>query len=236
MIDNTSGSQLAFPLAGDDKASFENFWVGENLEIVNALRSLVSKGDPKVVYLYGPEGCGKSHLMYAVMRLARQAEVTTSYLSLQDTFVTSEMLEVVAFSGVVCIDNVNCWAGENDKERSLFTLFEQVKHAGGQLIVSAKQAPETSDISIKDLVSRLSSGLIYPLQELDDEHRFEALKMRSNHRGLIIGDDVLKFLVSRTVRDNTALFALLDKIDKASLVEKRKITIPFLQNLLSRES
>jgi DnaA family protein len=136
---------------------------------------------------------------------------------------------------VVCVDDIEEWAGDVDKERALFTLFEQIKHAGGQLIVSATQPPNSSDFVIKDLVSRLSSGLIYPLHELNDEHRFEALKMRAKVRGLSISDDAVRYLQSRSSRDTGELFEVLDRIDHASLVEQRRVTIPFLQNLLKRE-
>lgn len=235
MTQDLVGGQLAFPLAGDDKASFENFWVGGNQELIAALKASVLGLDSKVIYAYGPDGCGKSHLMYAAMRLAKDTGSANSYMSLLDDYVSPEMLAAVDVAGVVCIDNAQAWASDNDKERALFTLFEQIKHAGGQLIVTAKQAPEISDFSIKDLVSRLSSGLIYAMQELDDEQRFQALKMRAGHRGLMVTDDVLKFLVSRASRDTAELFAFLDKIDKASLIEKRKVTVPFLQSLLSRD-
>lgn len=246
MIQNTTGGQLAFPLAGDDKASFENFWQGENRELVSCLKSVLARRkshldvelehavQPKVIYAYGPEGCGKSHLLYAVMRAARELDIQHSYSSLSDNYISPEMLETINASGLVCIDNIQAWACDNRRERALFTLFEQIKHAGGQLIVMAKQAPEVSQFSIRDLVSRLSSGLIYPMHELSDEQRFEALKMRAGHRGLVMSDDVLKFLVSRASRNTRELFAFLDEMDKASLVEKRKITIPFLQSLLAR--
>lgn len=226
------GGQMAFPLAGDDKPSFENFWVGGNQELVTALRSLLVQEDVKVLYFYGPDGCGKSHLMYALMRVADDQDRSTSYLSLQDDYVAPEVLDVLDVSGIVCLDNLQCWAGDNVKERALFTLFEQIKHQGGRLVASAKQAPEISNFALRDLISRLSSGLIYSMQELDDEQRFQALKMRAAHRGLVVSDEVLKFLVSRTTRDTAELFSLLEKIDKASLAEKRKITIPFLQALL----
>ncbi len=233
MAQDSSSGQLAFPIAGEDKASFENFFIGNNQELVAALSVSAQNIDARVLYFYGPDGSGKSHLMYAVMRAAKQAGTKTSYLSLNDHYVSPEMLTVVDVSGMVCVDNIQEWAGNNEHERALFTLFEQIKHAGGRLIVSAKQAPDASDFGIRDLVSRLSSGLIYPLQELNDEQRLQALKMRADHRGLSINDDVLKFLVSRLSRDNNDLFSFLDKMDKVSLAEKRKITIPFLQGLLS---
>jgi len=82
------------------------------------------------------------------------------------------------------------------------------------------------------LVSRLSSGLIYPLQELNEDQQFEVIKMRAKHRGLSIGDDVVRYILSRSARNTGELLAILDKIDHASLVEKRRVTIPFLQRVL----
>jgi len=125
--------QLAFPLSGDDKASFENFWVGHNTELVTAIKSSVCTGEPKVMYFYGAQSCGKSHLLFAAMRLAKQEIINTSYLSLTDTHINPDMLSVVDVEHLVCIDNVHAWAGKEREERALFTLFEQIKHSGGQL-------------------------------------------------------------------------------------------------------
>jgi len=74
--------------------------------------------------------------------------------------------------------------------------------------------------------------LVYPVKALNEEEQFDAIKLRANHRGLSISDESVKYLLSRSSRDSSALFELLDKIDKVSLVEKRRITIPFLQSLL----
>lgn len=236
---NEQPSQLAFPLSGNDKASFENYWLGHNTELVAALvaaiEASVKVAEPKVVYYYGPSGAGKSHLLFAAMRLAKSEIINTRYLSLTDTYVSPDMLAVVGVEGVVCVDDIEAWAGDVDKERALFTLFEQIKHAGGQLIISAATPPDLSGFVIKDLVSRLSSGLIYPLHELTDEQRFDALKMRAKHRGLSISDDAVRYLQSRSSRDTGELFGVLELIDHASLVEQRRVTIPFLQNLLKRE-
>ncbi len=232
---NEEPSQLAFPLSGTDKASFENYWQGHNTELIAALETAVTRGEPKVVYFYGPTGSGKSHLLFASMRLARSEVINTSYLSLSDDHVSPEMLAVIDVAHIVCVDNVEAWAADADKERALFTLFEQIKHAGGQLLVSAAQPPNSSGFLIRDLISRLSSGLLYPLHELDDEQRFEALKMRARHRGLSISDEAVRYLQSRSSRDTGELFDVLERIDHASLVEQRRVTIPFLQNLLKRD-
>ena len=232
--DGAMSGQLPIPLANEDKASFDNFWTGHNFELVSALRSSVTTGEPKVVYFYGPPGCGKSHLLYAAMRLAREEIINTSYLSLSEKSVSPEMLEVIDVAHVVCVDNIQAWAGDEHRERALFTLFEQIKHAGGQLLVAALQRPESSGFAIRDLVSRLSSGLIYPIKELSDEQRVEAIKLRAQYRGLSMTEEVVKYLVSRAPRDTAVLFNVLDDIDRKSLVEKRRVTIPFLQDLLKQ--
>ena len=76
------------------------------------------------------------------------------------------------------------------------------------------------------------SGLIYGLHPLTEEQQLDAIKMRANQRGLLISDDVVKFLLKHSSRDNRELFTILEQIDQASLVEKRRITIPFIQTLL----
>jgi len=227
--------QLAFPLSGDDKSSFDNFWVGHNSELVAAIKASVSLGEPRMLYYYGVASSGKSHLLFAATRLAKAEIVTTSYLSLTDSHVNPDLLSAVAVGHLVCIDNVQAWAGDKQKESALFTLFEQVKHAGGRLIVSAVKPPESSGFVLLDLISRLSSGLIYPLQELNEGQHFEVIKMRAKLRGLSITDDVVRYLLSRSDRNTSELLATLDKIDQASLIEKRRVTIPFLQRLLASD-
>lgn len=244
--------QMALPIAHADKASFDNFWVGRNEELVTALKKIsmpeqINVSDTiarKVLYLYGGSGAGKSHLAFSAIRAANRiandetseqgASTDTSYVSLNDGRVTTEMLSAINPSGLVCVDDINAWAGDREKESALFTLFEQVKHSDGHLLVCSSQPPGAAGFVINDLVSRLSSGLIYPVYELNDEERFFAIKLRANQRGLKIADDAVKYLLSRSSRDPGDLFEILDRIDRASLVEKRRITIPFLQNVLKR--
>ena len=232
MINSGATPQMALPLAHSDKASFDNYWVGNNYELVAVLRSMVKTATPNLLYFYGPSGAGKSHLLFAAMRQAKQDSVKTSYISLSDAHVTLDMLDSLDIDNLVFIDNVHSWAGDQEKERAVFTLFEQIKHAGGQLVLASSQPPETSGFVIRDLISRLMSGLIYGLHPLTEEQQLDAIKMRANQRGLLISDDTVKFLLKNSSRDNRELFNILEEIDKASLVEKRRITIPFIQSLL----
>ncbi len=236
MINSESTPQMALPLAHSDKASFDNYWVGNNYELVAALRSMLKAGEPNVLYIYGPSGAGKSHLLYAAMRQAKQDAVKTRYISLSDKHVNRDMLSILDIDNLVFIDNIHAWAGNQAKERAVFTLFEQIKHAGGQIVLASSQPPEASGFVIRDLISRLMSGLIYGLHPLTEVQQLDAIKMRANQRGLLISDDTVKFLLKHSSRDNRELFNILEQIDRASLVEKRRITIPFIQTLLKQTS
>jgi DnaA family protein len=227
--------QLAFPLGGNDKASFDNYLHGQNTELVNAIKASVRGLDTSLLYFYGPHNSGKSHLMFAALSLAKIEGIDASYVSLSDNYVAPEMLSVIDMSSLVLVDNADAWAGDRDKERALFTLFEQIKHAGGQLLISASQMSEAAGFAIPDLVSRLSSGLIYAVTALSEEQQFDALKMRASHRGLSISDEAMKYLLTRMTRDTGEIFELLERIDHASLAEQRRVTIPFLQSLLQRD-
>ena len=226
--------QLALALSLGDKASFDNFWNGRNTELVTAIRAGIENPESRIVYIYGAAGAGKSHLLFAAVRHAWEVPLAATYLSLMDQRVSPSMLDTIDLSGLVCIDNAHAWAGEIERERALFTAFEQIRLAQGQLLISTLQPPSASGFVIPDLVSRLSSGLVYPLHALNDEDQFHAVKLRASQRGLSISDSAVRFLLSRITRDNAALFAILDDIDRVSLIEKRRITIPFLQRLLTQ--
>ena len=142
MINLNTTPQMALALTHNDKASFDNYWVGNNYELVTALRVMLQSKEVSVLYVYGPSGAGKSHLLFAAMRQAKQDGIKTSYISLDDEHVSIDMLSIVDVDHLVFIDNIYAWAGDLEKEQALFTLFEQIKHAGGQLVVTASQPPE----------------------------------------------------------------------------------------------
>lgn len=230
-----STSQMALPLVLGDKASFENYWVGHNSEPVMAIKSCIQKGEPRMLYLYGTGGSGKSHLLFAAMRFAEQEILASNYISLRDAYASPAMFDGIDVQHLVCVDDVHVWAGNEERERALFALFEQVKQNAGQLIVTASQPANRCGFNLTDLVSRLGSGLIYAVQALTDDQQYEAIKLRVSCRGLSINDDTIKYLLTRSSRDTTELFSILDEIDRASLIEKRRITIPFLQDVLARK-
>jgi len=242
--------QIPLPLSDSDSAKFDNFVVGEgdtnNQMIVDALIALVELQKTAIssienyqsaiktpLFLSGDTGSGKTHLLSAFIESCRdKASQNAAYLDLNTLPDSPQILELANAAPIVCIENIDAWSGEEELERALFTLVEEAKRDQRLLLVTAKQSPENCEFKLKDLVSRLKSGIEFKLQTIGDEAKETALKLRAKNRGLIISDEAISFLMNRYARDTGSLFASLKELDRASIISKRKVTIPFIQKVL----
>jgi DnaA-homolog protein len=237
--------QLALNLRLNDGSSFSNFLAGPNREAQEQLRAAVVTAatqdtvSSSLLYLWGQEGSGKSHLLLAACRLAQELGLAPVYVPLADVAELSpSLLEAVEDSPLVCLDDTERAAGRPGWEAALFTLVERLRAAGGMLIVTANAPPDRIGLCLPDLVSRLAWGATYAMQPLNDTEKLEAVRLRARQRGFDMPEDVARYILNRYPRDLRTLFNLLDRIDQVSLAEQRRVTIPFLRRLeeASREN
>ena len=99
-------------------------------------------------------------------------------------------------------------------------------------LVGSEMCIRDRNLSLPDLVSRLSSGVLFQVHELNDAERLIALQQRADLRGLELSAEVGQFLLLRLPRDSQALFSALTQLDKASLRLQRKLTIPLVKTIL----
>ncbi|UCE89264.1 MAG: DnaA regulatory inactivator Hda [Pseudomonadota bacterium] len=226
-----SGAQVQLPLAVAlrDSATFGSFYAAGNEAVVHALRA----ADEAFVYFWGVHGAGKSHLLQAVCHHAVDRRVSAGYLPQGER----ANLRPAALDGferqqVVCLDDLHAVAGLPEWETALFNLFNGLRERGGRLVVAAEAAPAALKMGLPDLSSRLASGAVFRLAELDDAGKVAALQHRARRRGFEMPDAVAEYLLSRCPRDTYSLFALLERLDHASLAAQRRLTIPFVRTLL----
>ena len=115
---------------------------------------------------------------------------------------------------------------------ALFHLFNRIRDAGHYLLIAADAAPRQLEIALPDLDSRLRWGVVLRIQALDDDGKLAALRARAYDRGIDLSEEVAQFILNRSPRQTGELFLLLDHLDQASLSAKRKVTIPFVKQLL----
>ncbi len=222
--------QLVLDVRRGDDASFDNFYVGANQQLVAYLRALVPHnfgGVGELVYLWGRAGSGKTHLLQAVTEHLKQRGATCLHWPAGDELNTDKL-------PLVCVDSLDEIKGSDSAQQALLSLYEQVKHQGGLLLIAASHPPSSMGLDLPDLVSRLNATKIFEVRPLTDQQKREALRTRADKRGFRLSPEVLNWLLAHTSRDMRYLFDLLDQVDVATLVEQRKVTVPLIKELMGK--
>lgn len=189
----------------------------------------------EVLYLAGPTGVGKTHLLLATCAAADAAGRRAAYVPLAAAAGRlREALHALEGADVVALDGLEAIAGRREDEIALFDAHNRARAAGAALVYAARENPAGLGLGLPDLRSRLGQCTRLTLAPLDDDGRREVLRQRARRRGLALEEAALEWLLKRVGRDLGGLTALLDRLDRASLAAQRRITIPFLRQLLAR--
>jgi DnaA family protein len=225
-------TQLPLGMRLKEGASFANYYPGINYDAVRLLQaSAAAPGE--FIYLWGPRGSGKSHLLQAVCHLVAARSHPLAYLPLREAAALApEVLEGLEQLPLVIMDDIDAVAGHAQWETGLFHLYNRIREQGARLIMSGLHSPAAAGIALPDLRSRLAGGIVLHLRTLRDNEKAEALRLQARQRGMDMPEEVAAYLLRRCPRDMTALFALLDVLDRASLAAQRKLTIPFVKAVL----
>jgi DnaA family protein len=212
--------------------SLDNYVAGPNLEACTAVRALAPG---RALYLWGPAGCGRTHLLKA----ASQAAPAGRYLAAGDAAQLQELAGAApgaAMPTVIAIDDVHLM-GEPARA-ALFALYNRWRESSATghafaLAVAADRAPMAMELR-EDLRTRLGWDLIFRLEPLSDDEKLKALARQARERGLQqVAPEVLRWMLTHYERDMRRLAALLDALDRYSLANGRPITIPLLRAMLN---
>jgi len=228
--------QIPLQLEPPRQDRFEDFVVGPNATAVAAVRHLLDEPGG-IVFLSGPSGSGKSHLLNALCHAARNAGLAAFYVALkrlpEEAAAGLEGLQVL---DLVCVDDFDRVAGNAVWERALFRCFNDVRDAGGRLLVSSTQPLSALPIRLPDLASRLAWGVRQNLQAPDDEGKLEVLRQRARALRIEVPLDVRNYLLRYGRRDMASLLTALERLKDAAFADKRKITVPLAREVLGEQS
>jgi DnaA family protein len=229
-------AQLTLMVQLPDDETFTSFKSDLNQGIISQLKSYVDphKSTPHSFYLFGLSATGKSHLMHASSTYAAQIGKSSVCLSCAELKkLPVEVLDGLEQIDSICLDDIHLIAGDKRWQQAIFDLYNRVLEQNNYLLISGNESAQKLGISLPDLVSRLTWGLTEQIKPLDDDEKVIAIQYRATQRGLFLSDEVVKFLLNRLSRDMGSLITSLDILDKASIQEQRKITIPFIKEVLS---
>jgi DnaA-homolog protein len=227
-------AQLPLALRLDKNALLETYVAGADSAALAHVTAAAAGGRRDIVWLHGPAGTGKTHLLQAACRDAGDRGRRVMYVALgpqahPDQLLGFEQLDLLA------LDDVDAAAGRPDWEARLFTILNHGHMHAGALLLAARVPPAGVAFALPDLASRAAGAVVYRLAELDEAGRVEALLRQARLRGLELDPPTARFLLNRVQRGMPELCAWLDRLDRASLAAKRKLTIPFIRESLSAE-
>jgi DnaA family protein len=222
--------QLPLEIRPRERARFESFVVGENTAVLAQLRTMAPAS---VVWLCGPPGVGKSHLLQAVCAERGRDGALTAYLPLSALRVHgAAVLEGWQDAQLLAVDDLSLVVGDRGWEQSLFSLYRECEERAAGLIVAAIDPPMRLAFALPDLASRFAAASVLSLRALDEAGQRTALRVRARARGLEMPEETALYLQRRFRRDLRSLYEVFDTIDQAALQAQRRLTVPFIRAVL----
>jgi DnaA family protein len=218
--------QIPLAIGAEAARTFENFLPGPNALAIAHLQRLASGAPP--VYLWGPSGSGKSHLLHAAVERAQQQGESTAWF---EAAVPTPWQAPEHCDWIVLDD---CQALDEAQQQAAFALFVDAG-AQGAVVLAAGSVPPVDLRVREDLRTRLGWGHVFALEPLAEPEVRAALRREADRRGTFLSDEVMDYLLTRFARDLKHLMAQLDRLDEFSLSTKRAITVPLLKQMLAEE-
>ena len=219
--------QIPLAITPPPDMGFASLLVGPNAHAVQHLRTLASPAAP--VYLWGPAGSGKTHLLRALadQRLSEGERV--------GWFDAHTALPWALDEGWTLIVVDDCQALDAERQHAAFALLVEAGSHGVQWAAAGKLPPV--DLPIReDLRTRLGWGHVFAMQALAEGETRAALRREADRRGILLSDEVMGYLLTHFQRDLKHLMRLLDQLDEFALSERRAVTVPLLKKMLAEST
>lgn len=215
--------QLILDLRPDAPPTFDNYLPAANGEALQCLRAVTAGRAPDaVIYLWGPAGSGKTHLLQATVDACRKAGGGADYVAAGQALPP-------ALPALLAVDDVQTL--EASRQIELFNAINQAREGGG-VVLAAGDAPPGRLTLRPDLTTRLAWGLVYALSPLNDADKLMALAERAQARGMTLPTEVARYLLTHCRRDLPYLLTLVDALDAYSLSHRRPVTLTLLKTML----
>ena len=221
-----SPSNSAFPASCYDY-TFSNFIVGSSNKFAHAACSAVADHPAtnyNPLFIYGPSGLGKTHLMYAVLNRIRENYPDVNILYIKGEEFTNELVESLKRSAmtqfrnkfrscdVLLIDDIQFVAGKTSTQEEIFHTFNALYEDHKQIILTSDRPPREIKTLEDRLKTRFEWGLIADIQPPDLELRVAILKKKCETTGLKISDEILIFLAENLRSNIRQLEGVIKKI------------------------
>ena len=221
--------QLVLKLAPPPEPTLDNFHAGGNAAVLGALRAALrgdEQGGERILYLWGPAGCGKSHLLRAMARAAGAAGKPALYLR-------APGIELPQDTHFLALDDVH--RIEASAQIAVFDAYNRLR-ASQAVVLAAGNLPPADLPLREDLRTRVASGVVMQLRALSEDEKRAVLEDHARHLGLELAPGILGYLLAHFSRDLGSLVAAINALDRYSLQTRRAVTLPLLRETIKLQA
>lgn len=238
----------AYKTRFDPQYTFENFVVGKSNELAQSASLAVAKHPAELnnpLFLYGPSGLGKTHLLFAIVNEIRKNNPDYNILYVTGEEFTNELIESltmkkpVAFRekyrnlDVLLVDDIQFIAGKMSVQEEFFHTFNTLFQMNKQIILASDCAPRDIDNLEERLKSRFSMGLVADIQPPDLELRIAIFKRKAIEFGYDLDMEVLYYLAKNITTNVRQIEGALKKLKANSLITGKQCDYQTAKDVLS---
>ncbi len=227
--------------------TFENFVVGASNKMAYACCSAVAD-DPcgihgyNPLFIYGPSGLGKTHLMYAIANKVHNSNPNMTIICIKSEDFLNEMVECMTkkrmatfkakYRGVdmLMLDDIQFISGKESIQLEFFHTFDALYEAGKQIVVTSDRPPREMYTLEERIQTRFTQGMIIDVQPPEYELRLAILRKKCEKANMIIPSDVITFLAEKLNSNVREIEGAIKKIGAVSLISGKPITLEMVKS------
>ncbi len=235
----------------NERYSFDNLVVGSFNQFAHAAAKAVAEAPGQTNYnplfIYGGTGLGKTHLAQAIghyvqknnpgkrVKYASSEKFTSDFISSLSNGTIATFASKYRSVDVLLIDDIQFFSGKESTQEQFFHTFNDLFHAGKQIVLTSDRHPKDTRGLEERLLSRFSSGLVADLQIPDMETRVAILRHRVIEEKAEVPEDVLYLIADHVTSNIRELEGCLTRLMAFASIEKVKIDLEMARRVLGRE-
>ena len=221
--------------------TFDTFIVGRSNEFAHAACVAVSKnrgGAYNPLFIHGPSGLGKTHLLTAISNAIKASEPDTNIVYVTGEVFTNELISAIKekdtlpfrkkyrSADVLLVDDIQFISGKESTQEEFFHTFNELYENHRQIVLTADRPPNEM-LRLEDrLKTRFEWGLIADIQPPDFETRMAIIKNKSVSLGFELPDDVCTFIAENVTSNVRLLEGTVKKIRAYHDLDNMELTVP----------
>lgn len=228
--------------------TFDNFIVGSSNKFAHAACVAVADRpaqDYNPLFIYGPSGLGKTHLLYAITNEIKKKNSFANIIYIKGEDFTNQMIESIAKKSmthfrdkyrtcdVLLVDDIQFIAGKTSTQEEFFHTFNALYEDGKQIILVSDRPPRDIETLEDRIKTRFEWGLIADIQPPDLELRIAIFKNKISQAGIKVSDEIITYLAENLRSHIRQIEGAVKKLVALKFLSGDEITMDVVKGCMS---